>query len=68
MSVELSPGSEDEFFKRFMEKGASGLFSGKIPFDQSLLPKGINGRITNPYLLESEACQKCFAQKSLPFT
>jgi hypothetical protein len=27
-----------------------------------------NNKIINPYLLESEACQKCYAQKSLPFT
>lgn len=26
-----------------------------------------NSKIINPYLLESEACQKCFSQKSLPF-
>jgi len=29
---------------------------------------GKNSKITNPYLLESEACQKCYSQRSLPFS
>ena len=27
-----------------------------------------NRKITNPYMFESEACSKCFDQRSLPYT
>jgi hypothetical protein len=34
--------------------------------ERAILRGGL--KITNPYLLESEACQKCYAQRSLPFS
>jgi ribosomal protein S27AE len=48
-----------------MDKDPSGLLSLRPP---SGLESAKGGRITNPYLLETEACQRCFSQRSLPFT
>jgi hypothetical protein len=62
----LPPGTEEDFFKKLMDKDGSGPSAlQKFPFQEGY--KGVSNKITNPYLLETEACQRCFSQRSLPF-
>ena len=45
--------------------GAGHIALLKYPHQEGI--KGASNKISNPYLLETEACQRCFSQRSLPF-
>jgi hypothetical protein len=50
---------DEQSFKAMMEsRGAPSLFEAS---------RSSSNKISNPYMLESEACSKCYSQKSAPF-
>lgn len=50
----------------FDEKSLKEILHEARPSFLEAASKG-NGKIGNPYMLESEACSKCFSQKAAPF-
>ena len=52
-SSEIPFGNEEEFFKRAMDKDSSSIDFKSQMADARL---GKNSKITNPFMLETEAC------------